>query len=222
MQPQQQATLLKVLLVLTLVAVLLGMAVWFNYKNNQASYTPNLQLKTGFYFPQAIPIKAFHLTTTDNTAFGLTQLQGKWTLMFFGSTSCKQICTDSLTALSQVYTVYLQRMMHGLTQVVFVSIDPRQDSLQNIGSYVQNFNTNFIGTTATPENIKQLTQQLYINYAREQGKPLTDSQQSSLQNLAHVYIFNPQAQLQAVLLVPADPGQTAVDFGSVVNQYMTQ
>src|SRR5690606_22138642 len=73
-------------------------------------------------------------------------LQGKWTLMFFGFTHCPDICPTTLAKLAQVYK-QLDTDLQKQTQVVMVSVDPARDTQEKLAEYMPYFNEDFIGVT---------------------------------------------------------------------------
>jgi protein SCO1 len=100
-------------------------------------------------YPQAAEIE---LTKSNGETFRLSDQKGKIVLLFFGYTSCPDVCPTTLAELNQV--------MGGLgdktsrVQVVFVSVDPERDTPEKIQEYVAHFNENFIGLTGAPEDLQ--------------------------------------------------------------------
>ena len=86
------------------------------------------------------------VTTGTGTQFDLRQATaGVPTLLFFGYTSCPDICPVQLGNLAAAMNET------GVTtdeiNVVFVSVDPARDTPQTVSDYVHHFDPGFIGVT---------------------------------------------------------------------------
>ncbi len=104
-------------------------------------------------YPNAKPLPEFELTDHKKSSFKKLQLQGKWSLMFFGYTSCLDVCPTTMKALTQVANTLPPEILKQL-QFVFVSIDSKRDSIEQLAEYVPFFHQDFIGITG---DLKQLT-----------------------------------------------------------------
>ncbi len=49
------------------------------------------------------PLSSFELTGIDNKPFTQANLQGHWTLFFFGFTNCRSICPTTLSELNKMF-----------------------------------------------------------------------------------------------------------------------
>ncbi|MCC5947906.1 MAG: SCO family protein [Nitriliruptoraceae bacterium] len=84
------------------------------------------------------------LLDTEDEPFPLVdELTGTPTLLFFGYTSCPDICPVHLAAIASAMessgTSYLD------VDVVFVSVDPERDTPERIDDYLANFSARMIG-----------------------------------------------------------------------------
>ncbi|MCY3769551.1 MAG: SCO family protein [Gammaproteobacteria bacterium] len=110
---------------------------------------------------------AFTLQSFDGPVT-LEQFQGKFLLMFFGFTSCPDICPVTLARLSKSFS----RLSEGeLAQVagLFVSLDPGHDTPEILMKYTSYFHENIIGATASPEVLDQLVRRVGVTYQREKS-----------------------------------------------------
>jgi protein SCO1/2 len=94
------------------------------------------------------------LMRSNGETFRLSDQKGKIVLLFFGYTSCPDVCPTTLAELKQV--------MDGLgdksksVQVVFVSVDPKRDTPEKIQEYVEHFNQSFIGLSGSIDELKTI------------------------------------------------------------------
>lgn len=91
-------------------------------------------------FPPATEIA---LTQADGTEFHLNEQRDKIVLLFFGYTSCPDVCPTTLAEMKQVMDALGDDSQH--VQVVFVSVDPDRDTPEKIQTYVEHFHPSFIG-----------------------------------------------------------------------------
>lgn len=93
------------------------------------------------------------LTFTDSRgmAFHLSAERGRVTLVYFGFTSCPDLCPTTLADLQQV------RKKLGpdasKVAVLFVTLDPERDTPAQLGRYMALFDPAFVGLTGTGEQL---------------------------------------------------------------------
>jgi protein SCO1/2 len=91
------------------------------------------------------PLSAASLQRTDGSAFPAHGLEGRWTLLFFGFTSCPDVCPTTLQALSTVARDPASGVAAGSTAIVFVSTDPENDTAQRMRTYLESFDARIVG-----------------------------------------------------------------------------
>ena len=92
---------------------------------------------------------AFSLTDQDGDRVTQKNLAGKNLLVFFGFTSCRDVCPAQMSKLSNVMNA-LDKSGHGKQITpVFISVDPERDSVEKVAAYLQHFHSSFVGLTGT-------------------------------------------------------------------------
>ncbi|MBN2387932.1 MAG: SCO family protein [Anaerolineales bacterium] len=94
------------------------------------------------YEPPA-PAFDFGLAAPDGRTVRLGDFRGQAVLLFFGYTSCPDVCPTTLAELRQVRADLggdAERV-----QVVFVTVDPERDTPERIQNYVSAFDPSFVG-----------------------------------------------------------------------------
>jgi protein SCO1 len=110
----------------------------------------------GTYFTEPYPPAAeFSLERSDGTSFQLSQMRGRVVLLFFGYTSCPDICPTTLAELNQAMGK-LRESEADRVQVVFVTVDPERDTPERTQEYVNHFNPGFIGLSGTEEQLAKV------------------------------------------------------------------
>ena len=99
--------------------------------------------------------------STKSKIFDNGSLKDKFTLVFFGYTSCPDFCPDTLARANNIF----KKLDDSNIQLLFVSIDPKDD-LDVIKKYVEYFNKDFIGVSINDKNIKKLVKKTGV-YAKK-------------------------------------------------------
>jgi protein SCO1/2 len=99
------------------------------------------------------------LLTTSGRAFPLAEeLLGTPTLLFFGYSSCPDICPIHLAAIASA--MEQTRTRYDQVQVVFVSVDPDRDTPERIDEFLGFFNSRMIGLHADLDVVSDALGQL--------------------------------------------------------------
>ena len=99
-------------------------------------------------------LKNINLVDHNGIEFNKASLNEKPSLLFFGFTHCPEICPTTLSQLSEI-TENLQNPID-LTNIVFITLDPKRDTQDHLKEYIQYFNKNVIAITGKINEIKSL------------------------------------------------------------------
>ena len=99
-------------------------------------------------------LKNINLIDHNGIEFNGASLNEKPSLLFFGFTHCPEICPTTLSQLSEI-TENLQNPID-LTNIVFITLDPKRDTQDHLKEYIQYFNKNVIAITGQINEIKKL------------------------------------------------------------------
>ena len=94
------------------------------------------------------PAPEIELTRDNGASFQLSEMRGNAVLLFFGYTSCPDVCPTTMAELKQA----LEKLDEGdakKVQVLFVTVDPERDTPERVQEYVNHFNSDFIGLSGT-------------------------------------------------------------------------
>ena len=110
----------------------------------------------GAAYTEPYPIASdFELTHVGENNFQLSELRGKIVLLFFGYTSCPDVCPTTLAELNQALEE-LDKNDADKVKVIFVTVDPGRDTPERMQEYVNHFNTNFIGLSGTEDELSKV------------------------------------------------------------------
>lgn len=89
-----------------------------------------------------LPVGDFTLQSPNGESFRLRDARGKIIVLFFGYTSCPDVCPITLGTFKQVH----ERLGDNAEKFRFVMItaDPDRDTPEKVAAYVARFNAEFI------------------------------------------------------------------------------
>lgn len=162
-------------------------------------------------------IEQFSLTGIDNKSFTNVNLQGQWTIIFFGFTNCGYVCPTTMAELNKMYLLLEEKKIRPLPKVVMVSVDPQRDSLDKLDHYVRAFNPHFYGARGDEEVVRKMTREMGIAYAKVELPNSQNSENYDMQHSAALMLFNPQGELTAFFTTPHQAELLAKDYQLLVS-----
>jgi protein SCO1/2 len=82
-------------------------------------------------------------------------MRGDIILLFFGYTSCPDVCPTTLAELNQALGRLNDEDVNRV-RVIFVTVDPERDTPERTQTYVDHFNTSFIGLSGTETELSKV------------------------------------------------------------------
>ncbi|MBN1239482.1 MAG: SCO family protein [Gammaproteobacteria bacterium] len=179
--------------------------------------------------PQRPALPAFALQDTTGEPFTNEDLEGQFSLMFFGFTNCPDVCPITL----QILAATLDRLKPSAAEggaaasegapgdaappeVVFVSVDPNRDTPAKIRDYVRNFDPSFTGVTASDEALAPLLKALGVTVEKHEH----EGENYNVVHNGTVYFIGPRAEWLAVSSPPLEPATLAADFEKIRDWYL--
>lgn len=122
------------------------------------------------------PLPNFQLRDQRQATFTPASLKGKWTFIAFGYINCPDICPTTLAEMNDLEKTLHKRRETDSTipkniQIVFVTLDPKRDTEDELLKYLAYFNEKFIGVTGSVDEIKKFCDPLNISFSYEQITP---------------------------------------------------
>jgi len=182
------------------------------------------QPEHALYYEQARDIKPFELTDHHNQAFTKKQLSGKWSWIFFGYTSCPDVCPTTLQELNFVYDEL--KAVSDNTQILLVSVDPNRDTPEKLAQYIAYFNKEFIALTGNHGVLFPFARNVGLMYAiNEPVGEDPDKNNYLVDHSSSLVLVNPQGKIAAIFrpkqalgVLPTIDGEKLVnDFAKIVN-----
>ena len=133
----------------------------------------------------------FSLTAHDGQTFRLQDVRGKAVLMFFGYTSCPDMCPLTMSRIGSA-----RDLLGGdadRVATLFVSVDPNRDTPAVLKEYVGSFALPVTGLTGNEEELATVAAAYRAQYQMVAASP------SYLMNhTTSVFLIDPQGQLRGL------------------------
>jgi len=199
--------------IIALISISAG-AVGFHFIK-QAKQLPAPE--SALYYQQARPISAFNLTDELGQPFSNTQLQDKWSLVFFGYTSCPDVCPTTLQNLNFIYEDLIS--IADNSQVLLVSVDPKRDTTDKLAQYIAYFNNDFKALRAEHDVLFPFSRSLGLMYAIT-SKEGEGTESYWVDHSASLVLINPAGKISAIFKPEQEVGELpSIDNEKLVSDY---
>lgn len=201
---------------LAVLGVVTGVLAWQLYELRQAP-PPGQRSGTLVELPEPRVIADFRLQDQAGRPFELDDLRGRWSVLFFGYTSCPDICPNTLYQMHQAREALAERFAADRLPVFYlVSVDPERDSPDRLAAYVEHFDPAFHGLTGADAQLRALALQLGVVYHIAPHDP--GDTQYAVDHSASLLVLDPQARLYGVMPAPHDGDRIASGLGDLLER----
>ncbi|NWO05300.1 MAG: SCO family protein [Alteromonadaceae bacterium] len=170
-----------------LAALLAALALLAGCGNNQPWHGKDIS--------GLMPELAFELTGTNGQTVTASDSAGQLRLLYFGFTSCPDVCPDTLARL-RVAINQLPEAKREQVEVLFVSVDPKRDTPERLASYVNFFGEHVTGLTGTEAQLRALSKRYRTTFGYD------EPDENGNYNVSHssaVYVFDHQGRARLLL-----------------------
>ena len=194
---QTRKSRLLLLLSLTILASLLAVFVIRQPASSDwASAAPEVQ---AILLPAARDIADFSLLDQHGQSFARTNFEGRWSLLYFGYLQCPDICPTTLQSLSRMRKLMIEAgQVTEIPRIVFISVDPANDTPERIARYLAFFDEELIGLSGSADQLEALTHSLGIVYAEN----VEANGVRSMEHTTSIIVVDPQGRAVAALPAP--------------------
>jgi protein SCO1/2 len=139
----------------------------------------------------------FTLTDSRGRKRSLGDFRGKVVVLYFGFTTCPDICPTDMLAIGQALKD-LGKEARAI-QPLFVTLDPARDKPAVIAEYVRNFHPGFIALTGTDEEIAAVAKAYKVFYEKV---PIKGGTGYTIDHTSFTYVIDRQGKYAG----PVPPG----------------
>ena len=134
-----------------------------------------------------LPDLRFNLVGPGSKPLSEANFRDKVVMMFFGYSSCPDICPTTMAQLSQV--VHLLGDDADKVRILFISVDPHRDTPDKLQAYVEAFDNHAIGLTGSEKQVAELARRYRVAYQIEKPRN-NDPNNYEVAHSRGVYIFD--------------------------------
>lgn len=110
----------------------------------------------GTYYVEPYPVAGeIDLARADGSVFKLSEERGGVVLLFFGYTSCPDVCPTTLADMKLAIEA-LKPAEAEQIKVVFITVDPERDTPERAQEYVNHFSASFIGLSGDESELTKV------------------------------------------------------------------
>jgi len=197
------------IVILAIVAFAVGLLVARALLPSRAEL-PQTERATVLPAPMALP--ALGLVDQDGQPLGAGFFEGHWTIVFFGFTSCPDICPTTLATLSKATRLLADLPAGERPRVLLITVDPERDDPAHLAAYVRFYDPAFLGATGTPDAIAAAAAAFRVPYAKVS---LPDGGYT-MDHGSGIFVVGPSGGIVAYSSAPHDATIIAGDYRKVL------
>jgi protein SCO1/2 len=152
----------------------------------------------------------FALQATDGRQVTDANFRGKWLVVYFGYTSCPDVCPTVILRLGQALTSIGPAASQ--IQPIFISVDPARDTPEHLATYMASFDSRVIGLRGDAEQTRQAAKQFHVYYRTRR----LDGGDYSVDHSSFLYVIDPQGNFSKLLADSLSSDQLAAEFRTLV------
>ena len=196
-----------------LIGILLAVAavsLWLGYRT--PSRVPEEVREGSYFLPAPMESPSFALTTHFGEPATSGDFQGKILAVFFGYTSCPDVCPLTLSRLTDTFRLLQEE--GDRIQVLFISVDPARDTPEQMARYLANFHPSFLGLTGTEEEIRGVADGFGAYFsANGSGEHYT------VDHTARTFVVDTEGRIPLTFPVTASPTEMARDLATLLRDF---
>lgn len=145
----------------------------------------------------------------------LSSTDGKLRVIYFGFTTCPDICPMALNKLSKVLKRLNPEQLKEV-QPIFVSVDYKRDTATSVDEYVDFFGKGYVGLTGTKEQIEKVTKDYGVFF---EFVPLKDSAlKYTVDHTSRFYLINKDGSFYKSYSNISDEPDFIVDINTLLRK----
>ena len=150
----------------------------------------------------------FSLTSQEGRRVSDRDFAGSYRLVYFGYSFCPDVCPVDLQTLGAGLRRFEGEDPQRASRVqpIFITVDPRRDTVDVLARYVAAFHPRLVGLTGTEEEIAAVARTHAISFQAEE--PATPGGEYLIDHTRMAVLYGPQGEPLAI--IPHDQGPEGV------------
>ena len=136
------------------------------------------------------------LFNTEGRLVTDTNYRGRFQFVYFGFTKCPDICPNELVKIGKIFeTLDAKPEIAGQIKPLFISIDPRRDTIDQLKVYAQDFHPAFDWLTGTPEQVNAVAKAYRVYWSKvDVTTDEDDDDEYSVDHTIVTYLMGPDGE----------------------------
>ena len=158
------------------------------------------------------PIQLGAAVDHTGESFGRADLEGRWSIVFFGFTYCPDICPATLQVLAGARRLLDDLPAEDRPAVLMFSVDPERDHPERLAEYVPFFHPEFRGVQVPADHLPDLARSFGAAYVYT---PLGE-EAYTVDHTASLFLVDRDARVAAVFPTPHTADGIAADMRRII------
>jgi protein SCO1 len=155
---------LNITVLILIAALAAGIGLWLG--NRYLGVAAQPRLDSALLYPQPRALPDFTLHQANGKPLTLADWRGRWNIVYFGYTTCPDVCPTTLAMLKSAWSELGKRNLQSKVRIDFISVDPERDTPEVLGKYVAFFSPDFIAASGSDDELTKLSRALGLVYTR--------------------------------------------------------
>lgn len=164
---------------------------------------PAPTLLQGTAIAPARALGALDLVDQRGRRFANDRFHGRWSVIYFGFTTCPMICPAAMAELKDFARRVQNLPPAARPQVILITIDPTHDTPRVLGRYVEAFDPAFLGLTGSSAAIDDAAREFSVARSAASGQ---------IDHSTTLYVVDPRGSISAVFTPPHTAAALAEDY----------
>lgn len=153
----------------------------------------------------------------DGTPFTFQDLEGKVALVFFGYTSCPDICPTTLGEFKRIKSMLTEDEQQNVA-FVMVSVDPERDTVERLAQYVPAFDDSFYGVRFEEGLLEEVKKSYSIYSEKVDEKEATSQMGYLVDHTASTLVLNREGGFRLSLSYGTDVNTILPDIRQLLKE----
>jgi protein SCO1/2 len=139
--------------------------------------------------PEGASLRFALTAASDGAAITEQTYRGQWLVVYFGYTSCPDVCPTTLLDIGQALDALGPRA--GAVRALFITVDPKRDTQGVLAEYLKSFDPRLVALTGTPAQIAAAAKDFHVFHERQDS----DDGSYSIDHSAFIYLIDRAGRL---------------------------
>lgn len=166
--------------------------------------------------PRAIELPQITFVDHRGDIFTSSDLDGSFSLLFFGFTNCPDICPLSMQVLADAKKWLHENTSIAAPRIVLISVDPDRDTPNKMREYLEFFDSDFLGLTAAEEKLAPLLSVLGVSVMKQN----LGQDQYTVTHNPQVFVSNQSGDVIAIMSSAENAETVATDFVRIRTRHL--